>query len=268
MNANLAVNPMWFIFITLLVSLIPIILGVCTSYLKISIVLTLLRNGFGTQQFPGNILILVLSFSLSLFIMFPVYEESYNITKEYHNKKFNEFNFDDAMGIFQKISVPWKEFMLKHSGKKELKLLHDIKNDIVKKYNEEKESENETKDNKEVKNEDNINVVTDKVSNVKKLKEDSKEIKNNTKKFNIEDESFPIVLLSFIFSELKEAFAMSVSLLIPFLVIDIIVANILVGLGMYMLTPSLVSLPIKILIFVLIDGWLLLGKSLILSFGM
>ena len=61
---------------------------------------------------------------------------------------------------------------------------------------------------------------------------------------------------------------MSVSLLIPFLVIDIIVANILVGLGMYMLTPSLVSLPIKILIFVLIDGWLLLGKSLILSFGM
>ena len=172
------------------------------------------------------------------------------------------------MGIFQKISVPWKEFMLKHSGKKELKLLHDIKNDIVKKYNEEKESEKETKDNKEVKNEDNINVVTNKVSNVKKLKEDSKEIKNNTKKFNIEDESFPIVLVSFIFSELKEAFAMSVSLLIPFLVIDIIVANILVGLGMYMLTPSLVSLPIKILIFVLIDGWLLLGKSLILSFGM
>ena len=67
---------------------------------------------------------------------------------------------------------------------------------------EEKESEKETKDNKEVKNEDNINVVTNKVSNVKKLKEDSKEIKNNTKKFNIEDESFPIVLLSFIFSVL------------------------------------------------------------------
>lgn len=243
---NLSINPMWFIFITLSVSLIPIILGVCTSYLKISIVLTLLRNGFGTQQFPGNILILVLSFSLSLFIMFPVYEESYSLTKEFQNKKFSDFNFDDATKIFQKISVPWKDFMLKHAGKKELKMLTDIKQEIVNKY--------EDKAKKTLLDKNNI-------------KNELKNFDNVQKEDKLQDESFSIVLLAFVFSELKEAFAMSVSLLVPFLVIDIIVANILVGLGMYMLTPSLISLPIKILIFVLIDGWLLLGKSLILSFG-
>lgn len=266
MNSNMAINPMWFIFITLLVSLIPIILGVCTSYLKISIVLTLLRNGFGTQQFPGNILILVLSFSLSLFIMFPVYEESYNITKEFQNKKFTEFSFDDGISIFQKIAVPWKEFMLKHAGEKELALLRDIKNDIVKKY--EKNDEINSIDTKENEAKNNIENKNDK-TNVKEnsIKDEAKE-DDVIKKVANDDDSFPVVLLAFLFSELKEAFAMSVSLLIPFLVIDIIVANILVGLGMYMLTPSLISLPIKILIFVLIDGWMLLGKSLILSFGM
>lgn len=239
------INPMWFIFITIFVALVPVILGVCTSYLKISIVLTLLRNGFGTQQFPGNILILVLSFSLSLFIMFPVYQESLVLAKKYENKKFQDFNFNDASAILKEVSVPWKKFMLKHSGEKELALIKNIRNEVINK--------NKKEDSKEVeKKETTTKVVT------------AKEKEN----LILEDEGFPIVLLSFLFSELKEAFAMSVSLLIPFLVIDIIVANILVGLGMYMLSPSLISLPIKILIFVLIDGWLLLGKSLIFSYGM
>ncbi|MGI6680508.1 MAG: hypothetical protein ACOX3T_03345 [Bdellovibrionota bacterium] len=289
MNTSMAINPMWFIFITLLVSLIPIILGVCTSYLKISIVLTLLRNGFGTQQFPGNILILVLSFSLSLFIMYPVYEESHDIAKSFQNVKLQEFKFNDAMDIFKKISVPWKNFMLKHSGKKELALLVDIKKDIVKKHDIEKSKESNSESNKESNNESNnesykvSNKVSNKEISKEKNKENNKEIvfkdgkevlNKNLEALKVQkeelktrdEESFPIVLLAFLFSELKEAFAMSVSLLIPFLIIDIIVANILVGLGMYMLTPSLVSLPLKILIFVLIDGWLLLGKSLILSF--
>ncbi len=250
MNFQSSINPFWFIAITFSIAFIPIILGVCTSYLKISIVLTLLRNGFGTQQFPGNILILVLSFSLSLFIMFPVYQESIELSKEFQNKKFSEFNINDAINIFRKLSVPWKEFMLKHSGEKELLVVRNLKKDFLEEHKKDK-----TKIRIEEKK---LDVKLKKSSKIKKEKNISKE----------SDGDFPVILLSFLFSELKEAFAMSVSLLIPFLIIDIIVANILVGLGMYMLSPSLISLPIKILIFVLVDGWLLLGKSLIFSYGM
>ncbi len=257
MNFQSSINPFWFIFITFAVALIPIILGVCTSYLKISIVLTLLRNGFGTQQFPGNILILVLSFSLSLFIMFPVYQESIEISKEFQNKKFSEFSMKDAINVFKKISIPWKKFMIQHSGEKEMLVLRGLREDFLKEQS---------------KNNEKIDIKNDKdtkKTNNKKIKLKEKKEKITPKKIaENQEEDFPIVLLSFLFSELKEAFAMSVSLLIPFLIIDIIVANILVGLGMYMLSPSLISLPIKILIFVLIDGWLLLGKSLIFSYGM
>jgi len=75
------------------------------------------------------------------------------------------------------------------------------------------------------------------------------------------------VLLSFILTELKDAFSMAVVTLLPFLVIDIVVSNLLVGLGMYMVSPVMITLPLKLLVFVLCDGWMLLTRGLIVSYG-
>ena len=80
------------------------------------------------------------------------------------------------------------------------------------------------------------------------------------------ENSLRVILPAFLLSELKEAFAMSVMVLLPFVVIDLIVANILVGLGMYMLSPVMVSLPLKIFFFVVSDAWLIITKGLVYSY--
>ena len=75
-----------------------------------------------------------------------------------------------------------------------------------------------------------------------------------------------ILIPAFMLTELKQAFAMGFVLLLPFLVIDLIVANVLAGLGMFMVSPSMISLPLKLLLFVVSDGWILLSRGLILSY--
>jgi flagellar biosynthesis protein FliP len=75
------------------------------------------------------------------------------------------------------------------------------------------------------------------------------------------------LLLSFLLTELKEAFSMGFVLLLPFLVIDLVVSNILVALGMFMVTPAMITLPLKLIVFVLCDGWMLLSKGLVVSYG-
>jgi flagellar biosynthetic protein FliP len=78
---------------------------------------------------------------------------------------------------------------------------------------------------------------------------------------------FGILLAAFVLGELKEAFAMSFTLLVPFLVVDLIVANLLVGMGMFMLSPVMVALPVKLILFVLADGWLLIARGLVSSYS-
>jgi flagellar biosynthesis protein FliP len=73
-------------------------------------------------------------------------------------------------------------------------------------------------------------------------------------------------MLAFVLSELRQAFTMGFVLLLPFLVVDLIVANVLVGLGMFMVSPTIISLPLKLLLFVVADGWILLSRGLINSY--
>ncbi|AVP54196.1 flagellar biosynthetic protein FliP [Clostridium tetani] len=203
-------NLKLFLMITVL-SILPSFIVMMTSFVRISVVFGFLRNAMGTQQSPPNQVLVGLALFLTIFIMTPVYQI---INKEAIQPFVkSEINQEQA---FETGSKPLREFMLKQTREKDLKLFVEI-------------------------------------SNIDK---------------NITKENVPlyVVVPSFIISELKTAFQIGFLLYIPFLVIDLVVASVLMSMGMFMLPPVMVSLPFKLLLFVMVDGWHLLIKSLIMSF--
>lgn len=203
-------SPQNLILISLGVALIPTLLGVFTSYLKISIVLGMLKNALGTQSTPSGLVVMALSLVLSLFVMFPIIEQvSNNLQKR--DLKSLSFSISSIQSLKEEFS-PLIEFMKKNASEREIiffKTLH-------------KESDSD---------------------------------------------SLMIIAPSFLLTELREAFSMALLLLLPFAIIDMVVANILGGLGMFMVTPTLLSLPLKLLVFTMGDGWLYLSKILLASYG-
>lgn len=192
-------------------TLIPSILVMFTSFTRIVVVLSFLRQAIGTQQVPPNPVIIGLSIFLTLFVMGPTIDTiSKDSIKPYLSK---EIDFQEAL---KKAEMPIKTFMLKHTRQKDIALFLNI----------------------------------------------SKEKKPE----KIEDLSIRIIVPSFALSELKSAFEMGFLLFLPFLIIDLVVASILLSMGIMMLPPPMVSLPFKLLLFVLVDGWNLITGSLIRSF--
>lgn len=197
------------------ISLLPSILIMMTSFTRIIIVLSLLKNALGLQQTPPNQVLVGIALFLTLFIMSPVIEDiNAEAYEPYKNEQITQQEF------FDKAAVPLKEFMLKQTGKDELQMFMDM-------------SRNE-------------------------------EIKNNR---NIQELPLVIVVPSFITSELRRAFIIGFLLYIPFLIIDMIVSSVLMSMGMMMLPPVMISMPFKLLMFVVVDGWSLLFKTLITTFN-
>ena len=216
MNQITSLHPYWLVITALAFALIPIAIGICTSYLKISIVLGMLRNGLGTQHAPSNLVVMALSLALTLLIMGSTIDKSLQGVDLISQSKTELAPNLKSLKKLQPLFEPWREFMQQHAGEHELATLQAAT-----------------------------------------LKEGS------------EDQITAWVLIpAFLLTELKEAFAMGFILLLPFLVIDLIVSNILAGMGMYMLSPAMISLPLKLLFFVISDGWLLLSRSLIVSYNL
>lgn len=190
---------------------IPALLLTTSSFTRIIIVLAILRQAIGTTQTPSNQILLGLALFLTLFIMAPIYETSYQSgVKPYIDK---ELQADIAMS---NTVQPIREFMLAQTRENDLAMFSDLANQEA--YN----SQN----------------------------------------------SIPwhILLPSFLTSELKTAFQIGFLLFIPFLIIDLVVASVLMSMGMMMLSPLIISLPFKIMLFVLVDGWALILGSLADSF--
>jgi flagellar biosynthetic protein FliP len=191
-------------------SLAPSILIMMTSFTKIIIVLSFLRNAMGTQQTPPNQVLVGLALFMTLFIMAPVGTQiNNNAVQPYLNGKINQTQ------AFSKAEVPIKKFMLRQTRKSDLSLFITL-------------------------------------SKEKKIK-----------RSNI---PLTIVIPSFIISQLKDAFEMGFLIFIPFLIIDMVVASTLMSMGMMMLPPSMISLPFKILLFVMVDGWSLIIQSIVSTF--
>jgi type III secretion protein R len=220
-------SPLWLVATALGLSLIPIVIGVSTSYLKISIVLGMLRQGLGAQQVPGNLVVMALSFALSLMVMGPVLEKCIGNLQSALPNNFSGVPNKENLAAIANALTPWKEFLEQHSGEREKIFVASL----------------------------------GKASDLPAEKKSS-----DADGQTVERSSFGM-LLAFLLSELKEAFSMAFVLLLPFLVIDLVVSNILVGLGMFMVSPSMITLPLKLIVFVLCDGWMMLSKGLVISYG-
>ena len=193
-------------------SLAPAILVTVTSFTRIIVVLSFLRNALGTQQTPPNIVLMSLALFLTGFVMEPTLEASYQngIAPLMENKITDEQAFDRSV-------APLHDFMVEHVRSQDLQLF----------------------------------------SGMAKLEPVA----------SPKDIPLRIIVPAFMVSELRRAFEIGFLLFLPFLVIDIVVASILMSMGMMMLPPVTISLPFKLIFFVLVDGWYLVAGSLVQSFG-
>jgi flagellar biosynthetic protein FliP len=205
------VNSIKILILLTVMTLVPSIIILMTSFTRIIIVLSLMRSALATQQTPPNQVLVGLALFLTLFIMAPVYTDVIdNAINPYLDSTITQ---EEAIDIGSK---PIKEFMIRQTREKDLALFEEIADE---------EATN------------NIN-----------------EIKLTT------------LIPAFVISELKTAFQMGFMIFIPFIVIDMIVASILMSMGMFMLPPVMISLPFKLLLFIMVDGWYLIVKSLVESF--
>ncbi len=192
-------------------SMLPAALILMTSFTRIVIVLSILRQALGTAQTPSNQILLGLALFLTLFIMSPVLTEVYETALGPYLA--DEISANDALDAAQ---VPMREFMLAQTRDDDIALFARI---------------------------------------------------SGQESFEREaDVPFTLLMPAFATSELKTAFQIGFLLFIPFLVIDLVVASVLMSMGMMMLSPLIISLPFKIMLFVLVDGWALVLGTLATSF--
>ncbi len=195
-----------------LLSFLPSILVMMTSFTRIVIVLAILRQAIGLQTSPSNQVLIGIAFFMTIFVMTPVFDDMYTQAIEpYMNDKIQA---RDAFEIAQK---PLHKFMLDQTRMTDLNAFSEF-----------------------------ANIKIDK----------------------LEDVPMRVVIPAFIVSELKTAFQIGFMLFLPFLIIDLVVASILMAMGMMMLSPMIVSLPFKLMLFVLVDGWSLIMGTLMSSFGL
>lgn len=203
-----------------LLALAPSILIMMTSFTRIIIVLSFLRNALGTQQSPPNQVLVGLALFLTLFIMWPTFTEI-NETA-YKPYREGEITSEEAIELAQ---APMKEFMVRQIYTDDVSLFLSISN-----------------------------------------RQRGEEIALPTDHDGLLELGMEIIVPSFITSELKRAFTIGFLLFIPFVIIDMVVSSILMSMGMVMLPPSMISLPFKLMMFVLVDGWGLLVSTLVSGF--
>jgi flagellar biosynthetic protein FliP len=194
-------------------TLLPSILIMMTSFVRIIIVMSLLRQAIGTAQTPPNTVLVGIALFLTFFIMAPVFETIYE--EAFTPYVAEEISAQDALDA---ALIPVRGFMLTQTREADLMVFSDIAD-----YN-----------------------------------------------YTGNGEEIPISILipSFMTSELKTAFTIGFLIYIPFVIIDLVVASVLMSMGMMMLSPMMISMPFKLMLFVLADGWILIMQSLTASFSL
>lgn len=192
-------------------SFLPAALLMMTSFTRIIIVLSLLRQALGVQSAPPNQVLVGLALFLTLFVMGPVIDRIY--AEAYQPLQENRITMQEAM---EKGAAPLKQFMMKQTRENDLAMF---------------------------------------------LKMSRSPAVNGP-----DDVPLRVLIPAFITSELKTAFQIGFAIFIPFLIIDMVVASVLMAMGMMMVSPAIVALPFKLMLFVLVDGWTLLLGSLAQSF--
>ncbi len=194
-----------------ILALTPTIVFVMTSFLRLVVVFSFLRQAMGTSTMPPNTILVTFALILTFFIMEPTATKAFNDgVKPYIAEKIG---YEQA---FERSARPFKDFMLQNTREKDLALFYRIRD----------------------------------LPNPK----------------TIDDVPLTMIVPAFMISELKTAFEIGFLIYLPFLVIDMVVSSVLMSMGMMMLPPVMISLPFKLLIFVLVDGWNLLVQKLVESY--
>jgi len=210
-------SPSSALITVVLLAMAPFVAVMVTSFTKMVVVLSLLRNALGLQQVPPNLVINGLALVLSVYVMYPVGQSVMKEVSKIENVGKDTQSLLDAANTAKE---PLRDFLIKHAQPRE----RDFFLKTLRKMSPEEGVEELT------------------------------------------PRDFVVIIPAFTISELTVAFQIGFLIFLPFIVIDLVIANILMALGMMMLSPTIVSLPFKLLLFVLIDGWAKLAHGLVLSY--
>ncbi|RLM25315.1 EscR/YscR/HrcR family type III secretion system export apparatus protein [Brenneria alni] len=210
-------DPLMFALFLGALSLIPLMMIVCTCFLKIAIVLLITRNAIGVQQVPPNMALYGIALAATLFVMAPVFQDISTRFQE------NPLNMNDISVLQESVTqglAPLQTFMSRNTDP---------------------------------------DILTHLQENSLRMWPPSLSEKVNT-------QNLLLVIPAFVLSELQAGFKIGFLIYIPFIVIDLIVSNVLLALGMQMVAPMTLSLPLKLLLFVLVNGWTRLLDGLFYSY--
>lgn len=195
-------------------SVAPGLLIMVTSFTRFSVALSFLRAGLGLQTTPANLILISLALFMTFYVMAPTFDQAWETGVQPLMK--SEISEEEA---FQRISDPFREFMLAHVREKDLQTFETLATESFR------------------------------------------------RKFDEKRVDIRIIIPAFMISELRRSFEIGFLIILPFLVIDMIVATLTMSMGMMMMPPTVIALPFKVLFFVLIDGWNLLASGLVRSFS-
>ncbi len=216
-------KPIVIMIVLVILSLAPFLVMMTTSFVKISVVFSLIRSAIGTQQIPPNQIVTGLALILTIYIMMPVGADAFNAARTVmHSSDSNQPVLSTASVELLKKAIdagkePLRAFLMKHAGTKDRSLFYNM----------------------------------------------AKELKGDRTSYDIGETDFIIIIPAFVITELSQAFQIGFIIFLPFLVIDMVVSNVLLSMGMFMVSPVTVSLPFKLLLFVLVDGWSLITEGLV-----
>lgn len=228
---NSAQHPYWFVIISFALALTPLLIGLFTSFMKIHIVLSFFRSGLGAQQVPGGLVLFGISIALTLSVMHPTLDSFYTQLQKFPLDKLARTPQALTQDEVNNVLSPWRDFLTRHVGAREKEVFQGF-----------------------------VEGHEESIAKEEKRSETGEELKPVV--------SWTVLLPAFIVTELKEAFLIGFVIMIPFLVIDLVVANILAGIGMFMVSPVMISLPLKIALFTFADGWLLLTTGIVQSYSL
>lgn len=222
-------DPISLAIVLALLALVPLAAVMTTSFLKIAIVLSLVRNALGVQQVPPNMALYGLALVLSAYVMAPVINEMNTVLRDpiasqaIHDRTTGEPNPMQLIGILKALEAgvaPMQDFMLRNSKPEQ--------RDFFMRTAQRLWGAQQTE--------------------------------------GLRESNLLILVPAFLVSELTAAFQLGFLLYLPFIVIDLIVSNILLAMGMMMVSPITISMPLKLFLFVMVDGWTRLIQGLVLSY--
>ena len=212
------IDPLNLILGLVVAGLVPFIAVVATAYIKIAVVLLLVRNALGVQQIPPNMVLNALAIIMSGYIMAPVFVETFNILA---NGNYGFDSVDAVRETFNAAKDPLLDWLKFHADPRETTFFVEA----------------------------------------------AREIWPESLASAANENNLAIILPAFVVSQLREAFEIGFLLYLPFIAIDLIVSNILLAMGMMMVSPLTISLPFKLFLFVMVDGWSRLILGLIKTYA-